>query len=201
MSLDLKDPRIQRVILGGIVLIGAAYLYWVLALRPAERRIEVLQTRLRRIERHVEYARRQVERNNIEDLERELGSLEKQLSVLERLLPRAEEVPALLEMVERRGIRTGIRSILFEPAGTRSETLYEEQVYKVSVEGAYHQIGDFLAKIGSSPRIVKTSRMRLAPGDRRDGGAVVANFELSTFILFDGTRSDPQDRAMKGTKG
>jgi len=204
MSPDLKDPRIQRFVLGGIVLLGAAYVFWALALRPANQQIDLLQTRLRRIERHVEHARNTVERNDIEDLQRSAGSLEKQLAVLERLLPKAEEVPELLEMVERRGLRSGIRSVLFEPAGRREGSLYEEQVYKVSVEGAYHQIGDFLAKIGSSPRVVKTSRIRFAPGaqDERGGRTtVVASFELSTFILSDGPRSDRSEAREKGTKG
>ena len=191
MSPDLKDPGIQRLILGGIVAVGIVYAFYALVYSGQTAQIALLEARLRRIDRHVELAKKRVERHNIEDLKVELGELEGQLQVLERLLPKAEEVPDFLEMVERKGIRTGITAILFEPAGSRESQLYEEQIYKVSVRGRYHDIGAFLARIGNSPRIVKTSSITLVSQKRenpRKERDVVANFELSTFVLSDDNR-------------
>ena len=183
---NLQDPRAQKFILAGILFIGLFYCYYALVYKKQANQIELLEVRLNRIERHVEDARRRVERHNIDSLKAELSSLEDQLKVLERLLPTAEEVPDLLEMVERKGIRSGINAILFEPGESRESQFYKEQVYKVSVRGGYHDIGRFLAKVGSSPRVVKTSRMILVPQrveGRKEERSVVANFELSTFIL------------------
>jgi len=186
LAFDFQDPRAQKLILAGILFTGLFYVYYSLVYRKQTEQIQALETRLHRVERHVENARRRVELHDIEELKIELSSLEDQLKILERLLPTAEEVPDLLEMVERKGIRSGIYAILFEPAESREGQLYREQVYKVSVRGGYHDIGRFLSKVGNSPRVVKASRMMLVSqriDDKRGERSVVANFELSTFIL------------------
>jgi type IV pilus assembly protein PilO len=178
--------------LGGIFFCALLYGYYSMVYSEQTDQMAMLETRLRRIERHVQHAKKTVEKHNIDDLKRELNLLENQLGVLERLLPKAEEVPDLLEMVERKGIRTGINSVLFEPAGVREDQLYKEIIYNVSIRGGYHKIGNFLAKIGSSSRIVKTSSLQLSSEekkDQREGSAVVARFELSTYILPEGKRS------------
>ncbi len=199
-----QDPRVQKFILGGIFLCAFIYGYYSLVYKEQTQRIAALETRLRRIERHVDYARRTVEKHNIDDLKRELELLESQLEVLERLLPKEEEVPDLLEMVERKGIRSGINSVLFEPAGMREDQLYKEMIYHVSVRGGYHKIGDFLAKIGSSPRIVKTSNLKLFTEEKRnlqDELDVVARFELSTFILPEEKKVNIEKENPKKDKG
>jgi type IV pilus assembly protein PilO len=186
VDLDLRDPRVQKFILGAIFLFACFYAYYAFVYRRQSDQIDALQTRLRRIERHVERAKLRVERHNIDELKAELSSLESQLRLLERLLPKAEEVPDLLELVERKGIRAGVNSVLFEPAVAREGHLYKEQVYKVSVRGKYHNIGKFLARIGSSSRIIKTSRMIIVSKKKKEQEItreVIANFELSTFIL------------------
>jgi type IV pilus assembly protein PilO len=185
---DFKDPRVQKFLLAGIFLCGLFYAYYSLVYQVQTGRIDILQARLTRIDRHVRHARQKVEGHDIDGLKREVNTLESQLRVLERLLPPAEEVPDLLEMVERKGIQSGISAILFEPAGSRRGQLYEERVYNVSVRGGYHEIGGFLSMIGSSPRIVRTSRLNVVSQDQEAGrkGRVVAKFELSTFILSEG---------------
>jgi len=189
LAIDFKDPRVQKFVLSGVFVFGFLYAYYSLLYKAQTEEIGKLQTRLSRIERHVAHARERVERHDIVELKAELVSLENQLRMLERLLPRMEEVPDLLEMIERKGIRTGIHSVLFEPAGSKPGPLYEELVYKITVRGGYHEIGNFLAKVGSSSRVIKTSRMSLLSQreeDRRDRGVVLAEFELSTFIMPDG---------------
>ena len=186
MPPDMRDPRTQKFVLGGIFLLGFIFIYYSLVYTKQREEIAVLQVRLDRIERHVNRVKIRIERENIDDLSVELSSLENQLKSLERLLPRAEEVPDLLEMVERKGIQAGIRSILFEPVGSRESNQYRELVYNVSVRGGYHEIGTFLSRVGSSSRIVKTSKMVLVPQKEKEGRndrSVVAKFEFSTFIL------------------
>lgn len=186
MPPDLKDPRTQKFVLGGIFLVGFIFAYYSLVYKGQMEEIESLQVRLDRVERHVERVKLRIERENIEDLKAQLNTLENRLEVLERLLPKAEEVPDLLEMIERKGIQAGINAILFEPKGFQENNQYREQIYKVSVRGGYHSIGTFLSRVGSSSRIVKTSKMILVAhkkeGDREER-SVVANFEISTFIL------------------
>ncbi len=166
---------------------GFIFVYHALVYKGQVEEIESLEARLYRVERHVERVKLRIERENIEDLKAELTALENQLDVLERLLPKAEEVPDLLEMIERKGIQAGINAILFEPKGFQDSNQYREQIYKVSVRGGYHSIGTFLSRVGSSPRIVKASNMILVAHTKKEGDrdlrSVVANFEISTFIL------------------
>jgi Tfp pilus assembly protein PilO len=175
--MDLQDPRTQKLILGGIVFLGLAYGYYSLVYSGQQEKIAVLQGRLVRIERHVERAKARVERHNIADLQAQLSAHEARLSTLETLLPKAEEVPDLLEMVERKGIQTGVNSILFEPAGSREGDLYTEQVYKVSVRGGYNRVGVFLSRKLSEDR---KDRQDDDPPGEADGpkGGVGGNGEL-----------------------
>jgi type IV pilus assembly protein PilO len=110
------------------------------------------------------------------------------LEVMRRLVPTGNEVPALLEQVSTAARRVGLDISDVQPEPQLAGDQYDAYKYRLSVRGAYHQIGDLLTNIGSLQRIVAPINLTLAPtsGDQRKQRPrtqpVEARFEIQTYV-------------------
>lgn len=111
------------------------------------------------------------------------------LEVMRRLVPTGNEVPALLEQVSTAARRVGLDIADVQPEPQLAGDQYDAYKYRLSVRGAYHQIGDLLTNIGSLQRIVAPINLTLAPTtavDQRKRGPrtqpVEARFEIQTYV-------------------
>jgi type IV pilus assembly protein PilO len=110
------------------------------------------------------------------------------LEVMRRLVPTGNEVPALLEQVSTAARRVGLDISDVQPEPQLAGDQYDAYKYRLSVRGAYHQIGDLLTNIGSLQRIVAPINLTLVPvtGDQRKQRPrtqpVEARFEIQTYV-------------------
>jgi type IV pilus assembly protein PilO len=189
--MDLKDPKKQKIILSFVLAAALLYAYFVYDYSPKAREINLREVHLVGLKQHIKNARARIERSDEAKLRNELRSLERELERLEQLLPLEEEVPYLLSEVERRGLQSGVSSVLFEPRGTFPSHLYTEYVYRVSVRGGYHSIGLFLSLVSNMRRIISPAKLNLIL--RQQGREaqkmvedeifdVVAEFDMRTYI-------------------
>jgi type IV pilus assembly protein PilO len=186
--MDLKDPKKQKLLLA---LIGAAalvYVYLMYGYIPKAKEISARETHLVSLRQHVESARDRVEQSDERRLRSELLILEEELLRAEALLPLEEEVPLLLKEVERKGIQSGVSSVLFEPRGAQPAELYTEHSYRLSVRGGYHSIGLFLARVAGLKRIICPKDLSLVTGKLSSESetqeamtTVIADFDMITY--------------------
>ncbi len=120
------------------------------------------------------------------ELERRLKRHADRIARLEQLIPRSEEVPALLEALAAEARDSGLGDLtLIRPAEAESNPFYTRRNYEISVEGGYHQVARFLTAIASLPRIVAPMELEMTAmvGQAVDPNpAVRAHVRIGTYV-------------------
>ena len=136
------------VLVFGLVL-GAGY-PWYLA--PSRERLVL--ARLTEDESRRVYERKAAQAATLWAYHARREPLETTVAALHRQLPRDAEIPDLLEDITAAAAGNGlvVRSVDLKPE--RRAGFYAERPMEISVEGGYHQIGAFVSRVASLPRIV-----------------------------------------------
>ena len=162
MALPPLDPQQRRNLLAGtLLLVLAGYGFWNWLLSPRNTQIAEMETRLAALETANSAARART-RGPGGEIEQTLEHARRQLEVVEGLIPSSEELPDLLDAISVEAQRTGVEISLIQPAGATEEPHYTRQTYDMAVRGRYHDIGEFLTRVASLPRVVTPMNVTLA---------------------------------------
>jgi type IV pilus assembly protein PilO len=183
-----KDPAGQKRLLIGALPVLAAVAYWNFVYSGKTEEIATLQERYEAIETKNAGNRGKASPAAIRAQQQKLALYDQHMKRLEELIPLREEVPGLLRDMTARAGDAGVDLRLMEPEGEEPGQFYTQQSYKISVIGAYHAIGRFLAQTGSLPRIITPIELSVtAPGnvqlDRPGGARLQADFRIRTYII------------------
>ncbi len=188
MALLPADPkqRKQMIILIVIVIGLGWYLGWTYAISPRGEEIDVVAQQLEKLERQNRRSRALAARRD--DLHARLETQERMLRIFEELIPESEEVPNLLDAISQEAQLTGVELSRIRPQAAEAGQYYTKQTWELSVLGEYHDIGRYLARIASLPRIIKPTTVQIgtAPENRatRDMQAPLeVSFRIETFVL------------------
>ena len=109
--------------------------------------------------------------------------IEAAFATLVEQLPGDAEVPDLLEDITRAAAETElvVRSIDLQPE--RQADFYLELPARISVEGSYHDIGAFVSRVASLPRIVTLHDFDLAATEH--DGSLRMNILAKTYRYVD----------------
>lgn len=198
MALELpKDPaKRNRLFLGviALVLLGA---YWYFLHTGYAEEVETMERRVEQIEARNAQARARAPQSR--ELEERLVQFERHIVRLEQLVPRSEEVPQLLDQIHQRAEQVGVEIARFAPGPTTTGDHYNQRVFQMTVLGSYHNIGQFLAEVGSLPRIITATDLTLTTNNVRAGTmgpTLEAAFRIQTYVLPEPAR--PGDAAPSG---
>jgi len=134
----------------------------------------------------------------------DVARLEQQLDRLRPVLPEEKDVADLLRRIQ--GMATESRLVIrtFTPRPVAPKALHVEWPITVELEGTYHDVGHFLARVGAFPRIINVSDLDVRGKDTvRPGGATVTvTCTATTFVLSvpDDADSTPAPAAPAGKK-
>lgn len=163
MALPPLDPQLRRnLLLVGVLIAVAAFGYWSYIYQPRTLELAELQVRLDSLESRNGRARA-LTAGLGEDPEGVLAAYRRQLEAVEGLIPSGEELPDLLDAISVEAQRSGVEISLIEPSGATEQGAYTLREYDMAVLGRYHDIGDFLTRVASLPRIVTPKNLMLAP--------------------------------------
>lgn len=188
MALLPADPRQRKnmLLLMAVLVIAGWAAIWFYGL-------ESRRTEIQALEQQVEALRRQNERSRLlaarrDDLRERLELQERMLAIFEELIPESEEVPNLLDAISQEAQLTGVELSRIRPQAPEATQFYTKQTWELSVLGDYHEIGRYMARIASLPRIIKPTTVQLTPAPRnratRDMDAPLeASFRIETFVL------------------
>jgi type IV pilus assembly protein PilO len=185
MALLPQDPARQKLVLIALLPFVGAFAYWYFLHQPKVLDIEALEQRLETLA-HSNQTARAIAANGGPELENRLAIYEQHMFRVEQLIPSREEVPALLNSVTARAQSAGVELAGYKPGGEEAGAHYSRQFYDISVLGSYHDVGQFLASIGSLPRIITATGLKLTPRPEtaRDGSQILnASFRIETYIL------------------
>lgn len=188
MALLPADPKQRKQML--FLIAAVTVLFWYLAwdqfLNPRSEQVEVTAQQLEQLEMRNRRSRALATRRD--DLHSRLESQERMLQIFEELIPQSEEVPNLLDAISQEAQLTGVELSRIRPQAAEVGRYYTKQTWELSVLGEYHDIGRYLARIASLPRIIKPTTVQISPGPRnratRDMEAPLeASFRIETFVL------------------
>lgn len=192
MALGLpKDPEGQKKFLMGalpiIALVGYYQFWHVSKVVPP---IEELQTRYEELDTKNQTARDQASPASMRMMQQKLALFDNHIKRLEELIPQREEEPQLLNQMSLRARDAGLEIALFKPVAGSEEVgqFYTRKSYDMRVVGTYHAIGRYFGQIGSLPRIVNATDVRIErepnqPANRPAGLRLVANFKIHTYVI------------------
>jgi Tfp pilus assembly protein PilO len=186
MALLPQDQRHQSMLLIVIVSIAAAALYYVYVFRPGGDELIELTEQAEDLELQNELAEAQI--GDLQRLRDRLSYAEEQFTLLQRLVPSGAEVPAIYEAIATQTQALNLRLINVEPLppvdADSSGTLLRQE-WQMEVEGEYHAVGTFLARVASFDRIVRPRVTQIVPAEMTPSGRQIirATFQLETFVL------------------
>lgn len=206
MRVDIRDPRVQKVILGALFVAGAGYYYFMtesMSFTYKARGVEIaaLQEERDGLKEQIERARKNA--NRLEALTAEKDALAREWLALEAQLPEKHDSPEFLAEVTQMGRQASLDFLSFEPRPTEQHEYYSEVPVDLRLEGGYHRVGRFLAELDNMPRVVRVTSLRLAANPEMEedpqGPTVTAEMTLSAFFL-ETTQSAPPPGPESGTR-
>ncbi|MBA2244507.1 MAG: type 4a pilus biogenesis protein PilO [Gemmatimonadetes bacterium] len=187
MALLPADPQQrQKVLLGALLIVLVSYGVYTYLYTPRTQELTALQSRLETLQLQNRAARALTTGAGTAEIERDLALYRDQLVTVEALIPSSEEVPDLLDAISAEAQRIGVELSLIRPVGATAEEYYTRRTYDLAVLGSYHQVGEFLTRIASLPRIVTPTNLRLTPrqdATRAGEPRLEATFTIETYVL------------------
>jgi type IV pilus assembly protein PilO len=186
--MDLKDPKTQKLLLGGLVIFLAIYFWYAkiysknaALIEQKQVRYENLMTDLKNVE---------MKAKSFESLKEEYQKLVTRYRKVERLLPEEKEIPLFLMHMHSAAStnQTGINQIIPQPPVPVS--FYNCNSFEVEVFGTYHNFGNFLSSIANFPFLANASDVTITATpqegqtteDQR-GKSITASLKLTTYYV------------------
>ena len=198
MTIAIPGPR-PALLAAVLVTLAAALLYRAHRSRDGE--VQGLERRLEQLEAGNEHARNLMPEGTTQ-LASRLKRYADHIARLEQLIPRNEEVPALLESLAAEARRSGLGDLAFiRPGEGEANPFYPKRSYEISVMGGYHDVARFLTAVASLPRIVTPMELEMTsipdPAMEEDA-SVRVHFRIETFVR-PAARTDPARDGSNGT--
>jgi len=185
MALLPTDPKQQKKLLIGVIPLLLATAYWFFYYQDVRSELDALAEANETLAVQNHNARLQAARAGT-DHEQRFGILLDHIARLEQLIPRVEEVAGLLHAVNQRAHEAGVAIERFTPITSEPGPHYTREVHEIGVIGMYHDIGRFLAAIGSLDRIVTPVDFQTIGDhgpDRHGNLRLEARFRIQTYVL------------------
>jgi type IV pilus assembly protein PilO len=174
----------------GAAIVGAYYYFYEqqaqadLGVRDAE--LAAIQGR---IEKGMETARK------LPEFRAQVGDLEARLESLKAILPEEKDVAELLRRLQTLAAQSNLTIRHFRPRAIATKELHAEWPIEIEVEGAYHNVGQFLDRVSKLPRIINVGSMEMTMVPQpRANTTVRVTCTAMTFVMNDQT-STPQPGA------
>lgn len=163
MALTSRNRNLVVVSVFAVILAGA---YWYAVWSPKAADNKTLAARLDTLDSLNRLAKIESAKGNAAKMRREADQYGQELVMLRRLVPTENEVPALLESISSAARRAGLEFSDVQPDGVIGGDQFDTYKYKLAVTGPYHQVAEFIANIGSLPRIVAPINVDMKASNR-----------------------------------
>jgi type IV pilus assembly protein PilO len=190
--MDLKDPKAQKILLGGLIFFLIVYFWYARIYSKNARAINLKQTEYETILTDLKNV--EMKAQSFENLKIEYEKLLKRYREVEQLLPEEKQIPLLLTEMHfaAQSSQTGINQIV--PGGVVPVDFYNASSFDIEISGSYHDFGRFLSNVANFPFLANVSQVVLsgiaqeAEVPRPRDNTVTALFKLSTYWVQEGER-------------
>ena len=192
MAIGANMTKREQTLTGlGIVALMLAGAYWYFLYKPKAAELAVVQAHVDSLEVRNQQARADIAQGSLKKLRAQAAEYEQSLKVMRQLVPRSNEVPALLEDMSTAARRVGLDLATVEPMPVLPGEQFDTYRYKLAVIGGYHAVGQFLSNVGSLNRIIApvTLAIKLQPAAQRTKARVKpgeslinTEFQVQTYV-------------------
>jgi len=189
MALLPQNPRSQKLLIVTLLSVGLAAVYQQLVWTPKNTELTTIAVRLDTLDSLNKLAKSEVAKGTATRMKQEADTYARELAGLRHLVPTENEVPALLESISTAARHAGLELSDVQPDGIAEGDQFNTYKYKLGVTGAYHEVAEFLANVGSLPRIVAPINLTLTPtariGERKpkkNEQFLDARFQIQTYV-------------------
>jgi type IV pilus assembly protein PilO len=176
----------------GVAAIAVLALYWYFLYKPKAAELSATEIHVDSLEKKNQQAKADIATGSLQKLRAQSTEYEQSLKVMRQLVPRSNEVPALLEDISTAARRVGLDLATVEPMPVLPGEQFDTYRYKLAVTGGYHPVGQFLSNVGSLNRIIApvTMAIKLHPiADKtkarlKKGESLVdTEFQVQTYVV------------------
>jgi type IV pilus assembly protein PilO len=156
-----KLTKTQRILasLGVVVIIVGAFVYF--SIFPKAKQIDTLTKEYNELD--AKMIKMKAEASQVAKYRSMMKDAEAQFRLVRKALPDNKEIPALLTSISQSGHDSGLEFLLFEPQNEEMKDFYTEIPVSISVSGGYHNVGLFLSRVASLPRVVNIKNLQMTP--------------------------------------
>ena len=175
---NLEPSRKIAIAIGVPLLVLLAYYFLIVS--PRTVRTAQLATHIEEMEQ--ERDKKKFEAEQMPERQKEVDALDKQLKFALTRLPDEKEIPELLSSISNLGRDSGLEILVFRQLPEGYQEFYAEVPVDMQVRGNYHQVAQFLDRVGKLDRIVNVSNIALkAPKNVDESVQLDANSRITTF--------------------
>jgi type IV pilus assembly protein PilO len=146
--------REQTLVAIGVAAVLVLSAYWYFLYKPKSAEMALVQAHVDSLDKKNQQAKADIAQGSLQKLKAQAVEYEQSLKVMRQLVPRSNEVPALLEDISTAARRVGLDLASVEPMPVLQGEQFDTYRYKLGVIGGYHPVGQFLSNVGSLNRII-----------------------------------------------
>jgi len=150
-NMTKREQTLIAIGAAAVLLLGA---YWYFLYKPKSAEMTVIQAHVDSLDKRNQQAKADIAQGSLQKLKAQAVEYEQSLKVMRQLVPRSNEVPALLEDISTAARRVGLDLASVEPMPVLPGEQFDTYRYKLGVIGGYHPVGQFLSNVGSLNRII-----------------------------------------------
>lgn len=154
-----KVPKIIRLAVVSVVLIGLGAAYWYFSYSPIVEQRQELAVRSQELQRNLNNARTVAA--NVPEFEAEVTGLERDLELALKQLPNRKQFEDLLRDISTAGKKVGVTIKSIDRDQEIPRQFYAEVPFDLEIEGSYHDLARFFEMVASLPRIVNVGGLQL----------------------------------------
>jgi type IV pilus assembly protein PilO len=183
--------REQTWAAAGLIAVLALVGYWYFVYKPKSAELAATQIHVDSLDKKNQQAKADIATGSLQKLRAQSAEYEQSLKVMRQLVPRSNEVPALLEDISTAARRVGLDLATVEPMPVLAGEQFDTYRYKLAVIGGYHPVGQFLSNVGSLNRIIApvTMAIKLHPAAgktkarvKKGESVVDTEFQVQTYV-------------------
>ena len=180
----------------GLGLIGV--FYWQLVI-PKNDSLDKLDVELAGLQAKIQEGR--AAKQKLPQFREEVRRLELDLEKLLRILPARRNTPELLRRVRTLAEEGDFDLRLFDPGDIQQREFYSEWPITVSLNGDYHGLAQFFARISKFPRILNVDNLQIRSLDSPSPTRTIqASFVAKTFVYTEAEVLDEDEQAQGGPR-
>ena len=177
-QLSQRSQAIVFVSLCGLTLVGA----WQILIGPEHEQLVSERSHLAQLQGQVATA--QATANKLPELQRQVHAYEVQLAQSTAVLPDEKDPEDVLRNLHEVAADSQLALATFNGKPVVSKTQYAEWPIQISVDGSYHDLGRFFARIASMSRLMSISDLSIKTQSKPNTRTTVSASCVATTYVF-----------------